>query len=477
MKIRFTLMYTFLLFGQLSYTQNDVIYVAGSSQKIEQLIGDWDNERKQPTNNLTAARFGLHATDLGVPFEHKGKTFVLFGDIPGTGNDRDPLGFTTDTDPGDGFNLDFVTNPDGNYRPIDVPGVSMNAFEVPMEGVSWNDTMYIYVTTDNMTRSIVARSTDDGYTFARLYDLSNSKFINVSVSKSKTDSCYPEPENSEIQVMFGSGLYRQSNVYLAYQRADEIGEKSLTYFRGVDVDGKPEWTILEEEANPVFIQPCVGELSVSFNQFLEKWILIYNCGNPRGVNCRVADNPWGPWSEPFVIFDPDIDNGYCHFMHANWDVRQCDSVHDFGRENEWGGEYGPYQFEQFAAGKEDETTIYYTLSTWNPYTVVLMQSTLKKIQVNVQYISVENYDIGLDAYPNPARRSITVRFNCPGTGMGDIVLRNLMGQPVASRQIDVVEGINEQKFETAEYTSGVYILELRLTNSARNAFLKIIISR
>jgi hypothetical protein len=65
-------------------------------------------------------------------------------------------------------------------------------------------------------------------------------------------------------------------------------------------------------------------------------------------------------------------------MHASWEDRRCDSVHDPGRENDWGGEYGPYQFEHLATGDDQATTIYFTMSTWNPYTVVLMKAGLRK---------------------------------------------------------------------------------------------------
>ena len=58
-------------------------------------------------------------------------------------------------------------------------------------------------------------------------------------------------------------------------------------------------------------------------------------------------------------------------------MRNCDAVHDPGRENEWGGVYGPYQFEDLATGRDGESTIYFTLSTWNPYTVVLMRAALR----------------------------------------------------------------------------------------------------
>jgi hypothetical protein len=111
--------------------------------------------------------------------------------------------------------------------------------------------------------------------------------------------------------------------------------------------------------------------------------MLYNCflpGGKRGINMRTADYPWGPWSESEVLFDPWKDGGYCHFMHTSWSFKQCDHVEDSPkRGNEWGGEYGPYQYEDFAIGGNNATTIYFNLSTWNPYTVVLMKATLKRL--------------------------------------------------------------------------------------------------
>ena len=104
---------------------------------------------------------------------------------------------------------------------------------------------------------------------------------------------------------------------------------------------------------------------------------MYNHGEPRGINLRTAESPWGPWSDAQVVFRPWEDGGYCHFIHTNWEHSKCDEVHNPGRENEWGGEYAPYQFEHFAIGNEQSTTIYFTMSTWNPYEVVLMKAGLK----------------------------------------------------------------------------------------------------
>lgn len=365
-------------------TPTPAVIVLARATKIAQLVGDFDRERQQPTLNQTQSRYKLGATDLGVPFRHKDRTYLLFGDTFGS-RGGDPIAYTTDTNPEDGIALTFIADNTGTYKPIHIPGIKQGPFEVPMEGTSIGGKMYIYHTTDStgeakMGRSIVAVSNDDGNTFAYLYDLSKRHFINVSVVEVDLAAWKGFPQDKGIGLaMFGSGPYRQSDVRLAFQPAEQIEvRESVRFFTGLDRSGKPTCSSKEEDAQPLFNQPCVGELSVTYNRFIHKWIMLYNCFLKRGINLRTADQPWGPWSESQVIFHPDTDNGYCHFMHASWQFKKCDSVHDPGKENEWAGEYGPYQFEDLAIGDTSKTTIYFTMSTWNPYTVVLMKATLGK---------------------------------------------------------------------------------------------------
>lgn len=368
----------------------DVTYQTGSTAKIEQLVGDFDRSTdvRDSTRNKTFQRFGMPNTDLGVPFEHKGVTYVAFGDI--LFGDGDPMGITTDTDASDGIDLDFVSNAPGTHVKIDIPGVDLGGFGVPIEGVSWNNDMYLYASNRGMADCVLAKSTDDGRTFTKLYDVSDYKFINLSLEKWESTAEFPEPLGTDIQVMFGSGAYRRSSVFLAYQTAASIESKNMKYYAGFQ-GGSPIWVDEESKAIPVFDQPCVGELSVTYNNFLEKWVATYNCPSftgkngenfERGVNCRTSDNPWGPWSDPFLIYTPTGNEGilgYCQMMHRDWNQSVCDTIQDPGRDYEFGGTYGPYQFGNLATGVPgSETTIYYTLSLWNPYTVILMESTLLK---------------------------------------------------------------------------------------------------
>lgn len=374
-------------FAQIAFGRGDVL-IKTPAVKVCQIAGDWDRERGEPTLNRTGERYGLPKTDLGAPFTHKGRTYVVFGDSFTPPGDDDPIAVSDDTNLEDGLSLTFLQDEDGSYRPVRIPGVRLSSFEVPMEGVSVNGRLYVYATTDHsdavsMGRSVLAVSTDDGYNFSYVYDFSTNHFINVSVVK--TDfSQRPQFEmaGGEGLVIFGSGPYRYSDVRLAIQPAQRIEDKSsLRYFSGLSDSGQPRWSAVEGEAQPLFSQPCVGELSVSYNRFIRKWILLYNDHQyRRGINMRTADQPWGPWSQPEIIFHPWWDGGYCHFMHSSSRFLDCDQVNDPEQSaNVWGAEYGPYQFEDHATGDGDSTTIYFTLSTWNPYTVVLMKATLQRV--------------------------------------------------------------------------------------------------
>ena len=125
-------------------------------------------------------------------------------------------------------------------------------------------------------------------------------------------------------LLFGSGEFRKSDVYLAFQSEARIEDREgILFLQGLRDDGTPIWSSREEDGVPLFRQPTVGELSVTYNQFLRRWILLYNAGGVRrGINLRTAQQPWGPWSEAQVLFHPWKDGGYCHFMHASWKHRK-----------------------------------------------------------------------------------------------------------------------------------------------------------
>jgi hypothetical protein len=158
---------------------------------------------------------------------------------------------------------------------------------------------------------------------------------------------------------------------------DEITNRSsVRFFAGFDPgSSRPVWESNESMAKPLFSAGCIGELSIRWNYYLEKWIMLYNCGlcNTKGVIVRLADKPWGPWSTPKIVFDPA--DGHGRFIHQPGRDRLYDRDRDRDLPSDVGYEYGPYQMTPYATGvKGRYTKIYFTLSTWNPYQVIQMSA-------------------------------------------------------------------------------------------------------
>ena len=361
-----------------------VIRGPAGTVKICQLTGEIDAQTDAPTINETMTRAGIYGTDLGASFEHEDELYFLFGDSVGLSmSDEDAIAWSTDNDPDDCVTLDFPTDAQRKWIPPVVPGVSLGAFEVPMEGVSANGAMYVYFTTDHsaahtMGRSVLARSEDDGLSFELVTDFSTQgKLINVAAEIVDAAAWPGLPEaTGQGLLLWGSGEYRESNVVLAFQPLDRIEEPaSLRFYTGL-TDGAPTWSSQESEATDLFDEPCVGELSVLRVPALGRWLMTYNCGDPRGIRFRTAEQPWGPWSASQNLFHPWDDGGYCEFMHVSHEQERCDEVHDPGRVNEWGGEYGPYLIGRYTHVVPGGAAVYFVMSTWNPYNVMLMRSEL-----------------------------------------------------------------------------------------------------
>ncbi len=353
-----------------------VVRVDGTIAKLCQLIGDFDRQMNQPTLSLTFTRYGVAGTDLGVSFEHEGKLIFLFGDTVGRNNYSgvpkrdDSWAYTTDLNPDAGLTLTFYATQSGKFSPPGVPGLSQGPFEVPMEGIDIDGTAYVYFTTNHteertMGSSVLAKLDDNTKKFTYLYTFSTTKFLNVQVVAVNNSDIPGLPQSSgKGLLIWGSGEYRKSDPYLAYVPLDSIENKSaVSYFKGTDAGGNPQWSRNEADATALFHDPVIGELSVFWHAQFKRWIMLYS-----GVVMRSSVNPWGPWSSKQTLFNA-VKEGYTKFIH--WPGR--DNLSDPGRESIFGGPYGPYVVEKFTKGDSQRSTIYFTLSTWNPYTTVLMK--------------------------------------------------------------------------------------------------------
>jgi Domain of unknown function (DUF4185) len=353
--------------------------------KVVQLTGEFDREGwnglGQPAFafNRTESQFGIIGCDLGVAFDHRDRTYFLFGDTWRVGHanpndDLDAVAVCADSDASAGLHLTFLGGP-----PL-VPGIAQDGFNVPQDGVSWNDVMYVFFSTDHyqaqgrdvMGRSVITRSRD-GLAYSLLYEVSNYKFVNISASIVDAQD-HGLPGSGPQLVIFGSGRYRSSDVYLAVKPVgmiEEIG--GFLYYAGSLEE--PRWSSVEEDAVPLFCEGSVGELSVRWNPILKSWLCLYNDDAPtNGIVARQAARPWGDWSVADVIFRGD--DGLGRFMHKPGSGDHVQEGFGADRSNDWGGVYGPYQISRYARVAAGGAQIYFTMSVWNPYQVMLMTLTV-----------------------------------------------------------------------------------------------------
>src|SRR5262249_24479568 len=189
-------------------------------------------------------------------------------------------------------------------------------------------------------------------------ELSRTKFINVSFW----------PAGGWLYV-YGSGEYRKSSVCLARVRPADIGDRSrLEDFGGLGPGGRARWARRGAGAGPLFRHDVVGECSVAYLEPVKRYVMLYNSARPRGITMRSAETPWGPWSRGTVVFGPWRDRGYGHFMHISAKARkQSDGLSDPTREDEWGGEYGPYIMARVTGGAARPCPGPYTTATPTPH--------------------------------------------------------------------------------------------------------------
>ena len=399
----------------------NTVLQTGSSKKICQLTGDLDHQAHppQPTASQTAANWGLSGTDNGYSFLWNGKLWFLFGDSPPTplfhgqpNGQTDPPRTPLDNDAiasaspqwsGGCPTLSFAPNSIGAFTSPVVTTtsgqapVTLRTNEVPIAGVGVGSQMYVIFGTDNPasnppggpsspnggpTRAVVAVLQDVGtqqYTY--LYDFSkgpSAKFIFDAIAPGANGYLY----------FWGSGggqtNYRHSTLFFARKRAASMGRPGgMEYFHGFDQRGKPLFRGTESAAVTLFSDSpdCVGEHSVQWNPYVQRWVLLYNCSNtgaanPRGIWMRLAKQPWGPWTQPQTIFATS--GGLCLFIHraVTSSQPQCDTLSTPERLGVQGGDYSPDLIAPFTTGTRGSSTFYYTLSTWNPYQVVIMSTTI-----------------------------------------------------------------------------------------------------
>jgi Domain of unknown function (DUF4185) len=102
----------------------------------------------------------------------------------------------------------------------------------------------------------------------------------------------------------------------------------------------------------------VSEMSVQYNDYLDKYVVMYGDG-ANNVQMRVADTPEGPWSDPIMVASSVQYPGlYAPMIHP------------------WSGTGELTD----AAGNPDVSNLYWNMSIWGDYNVVMMKTDLSPLK-------------------------------------------------------------------------------------------------
>lgn len=388
---------------------DDAPFVVATTEsvKLAQVTGDRDATptpwgERAPTLSDSLATAGVRGTDLGVRVDHGGRSFLLFGDThwtrPWLGT-RDAI---AELLPGD--DLPVVRF---HGAPLKLVGraagrVTMREYDVPLDGFSHGGHLYGLFSSNHfrdgrvMGRSVLARSVRDApvidpaerrrpLRFEVLGTFSEHHFINASVQlrpAAEVSGCTGE---GDVLLVWGSGPYRASEPRLALLDAAALArlDAGVTPARaGVRYWADGGWSDAESDATPLFVPAALGELSVRWVGEVGRYLMLHASapGDPIGpaVVLRSATQPWGPWSPRVRLLDW-ITTGMSTDPHTRFirAARDGDPVGDRVFRAQAGGTgaaYAPYLFD--AATDGSDLVLRYTLSTWNPYQVVLMRHRL-----------------------------------------------------------------------------------------------------
>lgn len=374
-------------------------------------------------------QIGLIGTDLGVPVLHNGRVYLFFGDCDESEDmeqDADPIAWTADApDTPGGPYLHWLLGNGGIFHRLHVDGLpKLGNFEVPTGAFSYHGRLYVFVARekvdDKMQTSHLAVTKQPGdnpnENLELLYDVASTLpknppppagrwLVHVSPTVVRCADWPGLPETGgDGLILFGTSLYHESNVYLAFcplrytsasvplgpwgpwtQVAPPIPHPSTWWYyvagapaaAGFPANWRP--TSALPPSGPSKLLPdfdWMGEISVTWHAPLRRWLMSYLAYDGQIV-VRSARAPWGPWSGPEVIFD-----GMNAANEATAD--NLAPGHQFvGLDHDWENRkttvYAPYLVSAWTRFDRSVRvlTLFYTLSTEHPpYNVQLMQSRL-----------------------------------------------------------------------------------------------------
>lgn len=300
--------------------------------------------------NETFERWNVGGTDLGFTFFHQGDLYMVFGDTYG----RERRDWRSNTmakvaeveSPASGLVFDhFISDRSGRASELlgsrKVYWVEQTV--IPTNGISVGSRMFLHYMSVRrwvapgqwrINHSGLAYSDDSGQTWTKSGPMwgRDSNFAQVAFVRS-------DDEPGLIYV-FGIPSGRFGSVHLA-----RVPEESMLRRGAYEYWDGSGWVESESRATSVVPAP-VGELSVAWNGYLERWVMMYLHERHEAIVVRTAPELTGPWTEPHLVTT----------------AREHPQL------------YAPF----IIPFDSNDPAIFFTMSRWDAYNVYLMHLELER---------------------------------------------------------------------------------------------------
>lgn len=334
------------------------------------------------SENDTYDRFGISGTDLGISWDNgSGQTLMAFGDTFGNCSLPDAqwrsnvLMRSDDNNLADGITVDPGVPGDPTSGAVVAPGAPNFATEViptlgiagvedtviPTAAIAIGNTQYLnYMSVRSWGApgrwvtnfSAIATSTDNGQTWTTAPEtirvnagVTIPGIEQVEESNGKYQmNAYVEGQDGYIY-QFGTPNGRFGAAFLARVLPQDILD--LTKYEYSTQDPAEPWSTDVAKSKSVVPEP-VSEMSVAWNDYLQRYVMMYGNEEQLALVARTAENPEGPWSAPTTLLNP-LETA--------------------------GGIYAPY-IHPITSGNE----MYFTASRWVDYNVMLFRTNLDRLR-------------------------------------------------------------------------------------------------
>jgi hypothetical protein len=95
-----------------------------------------------------------------------------------------------------------------------------------------------------------------------------------------------------------------------------------------------------------------------------------------------------------------------------------------------------------------------------------------EVKVNPILANEISIEVGVNVYPNPVSNELRVSFDAQPNKLVNIVLVNMEGQIIDQKSIQSIGGIQQEKFNISNISSGVFLLKV---NTSTQEFVKKIV--